>query len=299
MYPHVQEKIWKTFQKIEELHSLLIDSLVQYSVENGIGSPQAEAMADTVNTMNNNSIRGRVITRMRRVLAKTAQNSQPSIVKHQSWPEIGCLIRFMLMLSFYYDHDAKPYVAEVFHIISMVVSTGPTFIRTSVHEFLVNCIHILVTNKHITDERRKKLKFMLDEVCDGKYRIHFGVNKSHANSFTITEETMTDNMEKMNLASLEGIVRLILDAISYSSPNTGKSSYFLNLTQAYAIHFAYRCDQYLACSLDEFSDKYDISTKPCTSASRICRLGMFGTRRARRRPSVSNPYRVAQRTSGI
>lgn len=178
-------------------------------------------MADTINTMNSNAIRGKIISRMRRVLLNTSQNCRPSLVKHQSWPEIGCLIRFMLMLSFYQDTNSKSYVAEVFHIISMVVAIGPTFIRSSVHELLVNSIHLLVTNKHITSENRKKLKFVLDDVCDKKYRIHFGLNKSYANAFTITEETMTDNTESMNLASLEVILRLMLDAVFIGAPSIG------------------------------------------------------------------------------
>jgi neurofibromin 1 len=126
------------------------------------------------------------------------------------------------MLSFYSDSMKLPYVAELFHIISLVVSTGPTFIRSSVHELVVNAIHSLVTNKNISIGNRKKLKYVLDDVCDGKYRVHFGLSKSYANAFTITEDTMTDNVEHMNLASLEVIVRLLLDATNYAAPNIGK-----------------------------------------------------------------------------
>ncbi|KAL7314719.1 hypothetical protein PS15m_006255 [Mucor circinelloides] len=219
VYQHIQKKIWQTIKGIEELHTIVIDSMVQYSVENGIGSFQAEAMADTVVTMNCNAIRGKLIHRMRRVLSSTSQNCRHSLVKHQAWHEIGCLVRFMLMLSFYSDSVQKPYVAEVFHIIALVVSTGPTFIRSSVHELVVNVIHSLVTNKNISTGNRKKLKYVLDDVCDGKYRVHFGLSKSYANAFTITEDTMTDHVEHMNLASLEVIVRLMLDATNYAAPN--------------------------------------------------------------------------------
>lgn len=191
-------------------------------MESGIGSPQAEAIADTIVTMNCNAIRGKVVNRMRRVLQSTSQNCRTTLIKHQAWHEIGCLIRFMLTLSFYNEDTEKTYVPEVFHIIALVVSTGPTFIRSSVHELVVNVIHGLVTNRKIRPENRKKLKYVLDDVCDGKYRVHFGLNKSYANAFTITEETMTDNVEHMSLASLEIIVRLMLDATNYAAPTTGK-----------------------------------------------------------------------------
>ncbi|KAG2213997.1 hypothetical protein INT47_001268 [Mucor saturninus] len=218
VYEHIQKNIWNTLKDIDELHNLVIDSLIQFSVESGIGSPQAEAIADTLVTMNCNAIRGKVINRMRRVLQSTSHNCKQTLIKHQSWHEIGCLVRFMLTISFYTEDIETPYVAEILHIISLVVSTGPTFIRSSVHELVVNFIHALVTNKNIRPENRKKLKYVLNDVCDGKYRVHFGLSKSYANAFTITEETMTDNVENMSLGSLEVIVRLLLDATNYAAP---------------------------------------------------------------------------------
>lgn len=171
--------------------------------------------------MNNNAIRGKVVNRLRRVLQSTSQNCRQTLIKHQAWHEIGCLIRFLLTLSFYTEDVEMPYVAETFHIIALVVSTGPTFIRSSVHELVVNGIHALVTNKSIRPENRKKLKYVLDDVCDGKYRVHFGLSKAYANAFTITEDTMTDNVENMSLPSLEIIVRLLLDATNYAAPTIG------------------------------------------------------------------------------
>lgn len=64
----------------------------------------------------------------------------------------------------------------------------------------------------------------MNDVGDGKYRVHFGLNKSYANAFTITEETMSDNMENINLASLEIIVQLLLEVTSSAAPNAGKIS---------------------------------------------------------------------------
>lgn len=221
VYEHIQKNIWSTLKDIDELHNLVIDSLIQFSVESGIGSPQAEAIADTLVTMNCNAIRGRIINRTRRVLQGTSQNCKQSLIKHQSWHEIGCLIRFLLTLSFYTQDVETPFVAEILHVISLVVSTGPTFIRSSVHELVVNIIHASVTNRNTRPENRKKLKYVLDDVCDGKYRVHFGLNKSYANAFTITEETMTDNVENMSLRSLEAIIRLLLDATNYAAPTIG------------------------------------------------------------------------------
>ncbi|RCI06233.1 Ras GTPase activating protein ira2, partial [Rhizopus stolonifer] len=217
---HIREKIWYTLKYIDELHNLILEESVQYSIENGIGSPQAEAMANTLVTLNTPSMRGKITRNARKALTATCQNCRPSLPKHSSWPEISCWIRIMLMISFHSTNKQKPLVTEIFHFVAMTVSTGPTFIRSSVHELVVNLIHTLVTNLSVSPENRKKLKYILDDVCDGKYRVHFGLNKSYANAFTITESTMTDDMEFMDLSSLEVIIRLLLDTIQYASPDT-------------------------------------------------------------------------------
>ncbi|KAI8357236.1 hypothetical protein BD560DRAFT_197971 [Blakeslea trispora] len=216
---HIRDKIWCTLRDNDDLHNVILEEAVQFVIENGLGSPSSEAIVSALATLNTNNMRGKIIRNVRKALSSTAQNFQDSIVRHQAWAEIGCWIRVILMMMFYSTNKQKPLIAEVFHIIALTVSTGPTFIRSSVHELAVNLIHTLVTNLSISPENRKKLKFILDDVCDGKYRVHFGLNKSYANAFTITEDTMTDNMEQMDLSSLEVIVKLLLDTLQCAAPD--------------------------------------------------------------------------------
>ncbi|KAI9269931.1 hypothetical protein BY458DRAFT_182532 [Sporodiniella umbellata] len=206
-----QEKVWKSFTKMEETHAIIMECIVQYSVENGFGSAQTESAANILVTMNCNSIRGKIVSRIRKALQSTSQNCQQSLTKHPAWVEIACLMRIMITLSFYYISSGRPLVAESFHIVALLASTGPTLIRSSVHGFLVNIIHLLVTSDPVTNDNRNKLQYLMNDVGDGKYRVHFGLNKSYANAFTITDETMSDSIESISLSSLEVIVRLLLE----------------------------------------------------------------------------------------
>ncbi|KAI9489055.1 hypothetical protein BDB00DRAFT_771458 [Zychaea mexicana] len=219
MYKHVQAKIWRTLSRVDDMVNLIIDAFVQYSVENGIGSPQAEAMADTIVTMSSISVRGKVISRMRRVIQRTSLRPCRSLTEHPAWVEIAVLLRFVLMLSFNNVGPGKPYLPEIFHIVSLLVGTGPTLIRASVHELVVNIIHTLCTGMPQSEENIKKLHFVLNDVCDSKNRVYFGLTKPHANAFTITHETMTDVSETVNLSSLESIIRLLLEALSIGAPS--------------------------------------------------------------------------------
>ena len=205
--------------EIDDIANLVIDCFVQYSVEHGVGSIQAETIADTLVTMSSVSIRGKVISRMRRVLERTSIQPCRQLVEHPSWIEIAVLLRFILMLSFNNTGPFMPYIPEIFHIVSLLVVTGPTLIRSSVHELVVNTIHTLCTmGIPLADENVKKLHFVLNDVCDSKNRVSFGLTKQHANAFTITKETTNDFADSIDLSSLQNIIRLLLDALNYGAP---------------------------------------------------------------------------------
>ncbi|KAI7872193.1 hypothetical protein BDF14DRAFT_1757760 [Spinellus fusiger] len=220
IYKHVQAKVWKTLTQVEDMINPILDAFIQYSVENGVGSPQAEAMADTFVTMTSVVVRGKVINRMRKVIQFTSMHPCKNLTEHSVWPEIAVLLRFALMLSFNCSGCIKPYLPEAFHIISILAATGPTFIRASVHEFVVNTIHTLCTGTEIREASSKKLQFLLIDICENRNRIHFGLAKNHAKAFTITQETLRDISEPTNLSSIESIVYLLLETMNVGAPST-------------------------------------------------------------------------------
>ncbi|KAF7726129.1 Ras GTPase activating protein ira2 [Apophysomyces ossiformis] len=219
MYKLVQAKIWKTIGKIDDVLNLVLDAFVQFSNEHGVGSPQAEAMADTFVTLSNVAVRGKVISRLRKILQKTSFKPTRALTEHWTWTEIAVLIRFVLMLSFNNRGPVKSYVPEIFHIVSLVVGVGPTIIRASVHGLVVNMIQSLCTSMPLPEGNVKKLQLMLTEISDSKFRLLFGLLKSHANAFTITTDTMSDTAEPIQLLALESIVNTLLEVITYGAPS--------------------------------------------------------------------------------
>ncbi|KAI8975307.1 hypothetical protein BDF20DRAFT_914255 [Mycotypha africana] len=219
MYKLVQAKIWKSIGQIDDVLNLVLDSFVQFAIEHGIGSPQAEAMADTFVTLSNIAVRGKVISRLRKVLQKTSFKPTRSLTEHWAWNEIAILIRFVLMLSFNNRGPVKSYAPEIFHIVSLVVGAGPTIIRASVHGLVINIIQSLCTAMPIPEANVKKLQLILSEMSDTKYRLLFGLLKPQANAFTITQETLTDTAEPLPLIALETIINNLLEVINLSAPS--------------------------------------------------------------------------------
>lgn len=222
MYKLIQAKIWKTIGQIDDILNLVLDSFIQFSIEHGVGSQQAEAMADTFVTLSNIAVRGKVVSRLRKVLQKTSFKPTRTLTDHWTWNEIAALLRLVLMLSFNNRGPVKSYVPEIFHIVSLVVGAGPTLIRASVHGLVVNIIQSLCTCMPLQEANLKKLQLVLSEISDTKFRLLFGLFKPHVSAFTITQETLTDIAEPISLHALETIVNTLFEVLSYSAPSAGK-----------------------------------------------------------------------------
>ncbi|KAI7901256.1 uncharacterized protein BX663DRAFT_515416 [Cokeromyces recurvatus] len=222
----VQAKIWKTIGKIDDILNLVIDTFIQVSNEYGVGSVQAEALADTLVTLSSVVVRSKLISFLRKVIHHTSFKPTRSLIDHPSWPEIAILVRFILMSSFNNRGPVKLIVPELFHIISLIAGVGCTVIRASVHGITVNLIQSLCTSLPLSAANVKKLQLLLTELSESKSRLLFGLNRSNANAFVIMPETLNDSKEPISLLSLEIIVSKLLETIKYAAPNTDIANYW-------------------------------------------------------------------------
>ncbi|KAL0094889.1 hypothetical protein F4703DRAFT_1902562 [Phycomyces blakesleeanus] len=220
MYKLIQAKVWKTIGKVDDVLDLVLDTFILFSNEHGVGSVQAEAMADTFVTLSNVVVRGKLVTRLRKVLQKTSFKPTRTLTSHVAWTEIAVLIRFLLMVSFNNHGPVKSYLPEIFYIVSLVVGVGPTLVRASVHGIIINVIQSLCTSMPLSDTNVKKLQLLLEDMSGSKARLLFGLAKPHTNAFTIATETTTDTTGLIHLTSLESIVNTCLEVLQYSAPST-------------------------------------------------------------------------------
>ncbi|KAI9476257.1 MAG: hypothetical protein EXX96DRAFT_293488 [Benjaminiella poitrasii] len=222
----VQAKIWKTIGKVDDILNLVIDTFIQVSNEHGLGSVQAEALADTLVTLSSVTVRSKLTSFLRKVIHRTSFKPTRSLTDHPSWPEIAILVRFILMLSFNNRGPVKLIVPEIFHIVSLIAGVGCTVIRASVHGITVNLIQSLCTSMPLSAANVKKLQLLLTEFSESKNRLLFGLNRSNANAFTITPETLNDSMEPISLLSLEIIISKLLETIKYAAPTADIANFW-------------------------------------------------------------------------
>jgi len=116
------------FFQVSELIDMILDSFIKRSVTGGLGSAQAEIMADTAVALasaNVQLVARKVIGRLCRVLEKTCTSPTANLEQHLMWDDIAILARYLLMLSFNNCLDVARHLPYLFHSITFLVCTGP------------------------------------------------------------------------------------------------------------------------------------------------------------------------------
>ena len=147
MYPSIQAKIWGNIGQVSELIDMVLDSFIKRSVTGGLGSAQAEIMAETavsLSAANVALVARKVIWRLCRVIDKTCISPTTTLEQHIMWDDIANLARYLLMLSFNNSLDVVRHLPYLFHIVTFLVCTGPISMRASTHGLVVNIIHLLI-----------------------------------------------------------------------------------------------------------------------------------------------------------
>lgn len=83
------------------------------------------------------------------------------------------------MLSFNNSLDVVSHLPFLFHIVTLLVSTGPLMLRASVHGLVINIIHSLCTCQcpQFKEETHRILTFSLAEFSLAKFYTLFGISK--------------------------------------------------------------------------------------------------------------------------
>ncbi|KAG0019213.1 Ras GTPase activating protein ira2 [Podila clonocystis] len=219
IYGAMQDIIWSRVEEIDALVVLVLDMFITESMEGGIGSIQAEKLGDTLVTLSSVSISGKVISRLRKVISKTGVKPMRQLTDHSSWTEIGVLVRFCMNLSFNDTKDVLNFLPEVCHIVTLLVATGASVVRSAVHGMVTNIVQALATTIPASEPNHSKLLDLLQELSENKFRMLFGLSRSYSNSFVISPETLKDFNEPMPISWLDNICKALMEVIELGSPS--------------------------------------------------------------------------------
>lgn len=81
------------------------------------------------------------------------------------WDDIAILARYMLMLSFNNSLDVAAHLPYLFHVVTLLVATGPLSLRASTHGLVINIIHSLCTCSQLNFSGKDLLQIRLAAYC--------------------------------------------------------------------------------------------------------------------------------------
>ncbi|XP_071790650.1 neurofibromin-like isoform X1 [Asterias amurensis] len=226
MYPSIQAKVWGNIGQVEDLIDCVLDSFIKVTVQlqtglTGGGQPRTEVMADTAVALASANVKlvsAKVIDRLCKILEKTCLSPTPTLEKHLMWDDIVILTRYLLMLSFNNCLDVANNLPALFHIIPLLVSTGPLPLRASIHGLVINLLHSLRTCSQLkfSEETKKVLDLGLTEFSLPKFYGMFGISKVKSAAVTAfrssyRERPVSQQSEVMPLSSLETVTDALLE----------------------------------------------------------------------------------------
>uniref|UniRef100_A0A8C5N5E9 Neurofibromin n=1 Tax=Leptobrachium leishanense TaxID=445787 RepID=A0A8C5N5E9_9ANUR len=253
MYPSIQAKIWGSLGQITDLLDVVLDSFIKTSATGGLGSIKAEVMADTAVALASGNVKlvsSKVIGRMCKIIDKTCLSPTPTLEQHLMWDDIAILARYMLMLSFNNSLDVAAHLPYLFHVVTLLVATGPLSLRASTHGLVINIIHSLCTCSQLnfSEETKQVLRLSLTEFSLPKFYLLFGISKVKSAAVIAFRSSYRDRSfspgsyerETFALTSLETVTEALLEimeACMRDIPNCKWLDQWTELAQKFAFQY--------------------------------------------------------------
>ncbi|CDF87615.1 BN860_10462g1_1 [Zygosaccharomyces bailii CLIB 213] len=131
----------------------------------------------------------------------------------QSWSELTILVKATIPLFFEAPLVAQMFLPEALFITSLLIDVGPTEIRSSLYELLMNVCHSLTINEALPDANKQKL----DEVCNTFSRQRFRFMSGFSQHKGRVLQTFSASSFATNFAALELFATNMLHLMEYSS----------------------------------------------------------------------------------
>lgn len=147
VYSIMQRLVWAHVTKLDSLLPILLDVFVEAAIDAGIQTAAFEAVAETLSSFASFNMRGKLLSRLRRTIAKSSRALGVNpYADAQVWLELATLVRFNVVLSFTSRAELMLFLPESIHVLLLLVGMGPEAMRRGTRTALVNLTHSLCTD---------------------------------------------------------------------------------------------------------------------------------------------------------
>ncbi|KAI1293389.1 GTPase [Xylaria venustula] len=211
----LEHTVLPAIYKDEVLLDIFLEEIIKAALVLGPYDENTQALTSTVTAIGTITLRGKVISRLRKALNRSVLRPTRSLPQNAVWDEICILLQFCLALSFDCGVQSQLYMPEIFHIVTMLANTGPIDVRSSVQRLLINSLHAACTSFNLDDNKSSKLHGILEVVSETKNEI-----------FSIPPDSVRDGTSAgplqdgcQALAATEQLAILLFDTCTVAAPS--------------------------------------------------------------------------------
>lgn len=164
----LEQTVWPVIYQDEVLLDIFVEEVIKTALNLGFDDEQTETLASIIGGMGTITIKGRIISRLRKALNRSSLRPTKYLPDNAVWPELCVLLHFCLSLSFDSGIQAQLYLPEIFHIVTMLANTGQTEVRQTVHRLLINTVHSACTSFMLDETRLNRLRMTLEYLSEPK-----------------------------------------------------------------------------------------------------------------------------------
>ncbi|KAL0940809.1 GTPase-activator protein for Ras-like GTPase [Colletotrichum truncatum] len=216
----LEQTVWPAIYQDEPILDVFLEEVMRAALSFGFSEEPMEALSSIVSGMGSITLRGKVISRLRKALNRSSLRPTRYLPDNAVWAEICVLLHFCLSLSFDNGVQSQLYLPEIFHVVTILANTGSPEVRLLVHRLLINTVHAACTSFNLDDTRFNKLRGSLDFLSEPKSEVF-----STPPPFLRDGASMSTTQDSgPSLAATENLAALLFEVCSVAAPSVDISN---------------------------------------------------------------------------
>lgn len=213
----LEQTIWPAIQRDEVLLDIFLDEVIKTASSSGLHDEQTETLTSIITAIGSITLRGKIITRLRKALNRSSMRQSKHLPDNAVWPEVCILLQFCVSLSFDSGIQSQMFLPEIFHIVTMLANTGSADIRVLVHRLLINSVHAACTSFHLDEARQVKLKGVLESLSETRTDI-WNITSTYTPARDAASMSTTQE-HGPTLAATETLAGILFEMCSIAAPS--------------------------------------------------------------------------------
>ncbi|TRM67484.1 hypothetical protein BD626DRAFT_544948 [Schizophyllum amplum] len=221
----IQRHVWAELGKLDNtIIEATLDELIRIAADGGVGTSRCETISLIVASFTSIHVRGKLLSRLRKVLSRAASRMPRSLNDHPYWNEISALVRLVLVAGY---QPSPPIhnqvnVPEMVHLSFLLAGIGPALVRKSVYGIVMNLLQGLYLAR-LEEGPVPEIKRLMEDMEHRDTLQLFGLSRTALTSEYSSFDFATD---KERLDAQEKLVEVMIRVLECGAPTMGVLNVF-------------------------------------------------------------------------